>query len=273
MSLPQTRPKNQRYIFYGMVPSDQVPVCNPHADNFFNYTWSYKLDSDIVSPFFVVRDINDSAVAPSLYAEWQMSLPKSSLKLEEVMKFKNKNKAVAMLVRGCKDTEGKIFASKLREALKVHSEELDVFGCKRSHPLAGSGAVIARQYYYVLVNAGTAQDYVTDKVLKAYWNNAVPIIRARADLTKFLPPGSYINAHLQTPEQIAAIIHYSINNPSVYRSFFKWRNYYTIHKREEFDGVCQICSLLNNRALFYSNSSAHLREWWESSSTNKIKCA
>ncbi|XP_063538172.1 alpha-(1,3)-fucosyltransferase C-like [Cydia strobilella] len=272
MSLRPSRPKNQRYIFYGMEPSDQVRVCNPYADNFFNYTWSYKLNSDIVSPFFVVRDMNDSAVAPSQYAEWTMSLPKASLKLEEVMKFKNKNKAVAMLVKGCKDNEGKIFASKLREALKVHAEELDVFGCKRSYPLAGSGAVIAREYYYVLVTAGTAQDYVTDKVLKAYWNNAVPIIRARADLTKFLPPGSYINAHLHTPEQIAAIVHYSINNPSVYRSFFKWRNFYTFHKREEFDGICQICSLLNDRALFYSNSSAHLREWWESSSTSKIKC-
>ncbi|XP_063384748.1 alpha-(1,3)-fucosyltransferase C-like [Cydia fagiglandana] len=273
MALPLSRPENQRYIFYGMEPSDEVPVCNPHADNFFNYTWSYKLDSDIVSPFFVVRDMNGSAVAPNLYAEWAMSLPKSSQKLEEVMKFKNKNKAVAMLVKNCKDNEGKFYANKLREALKVHAEELDVFGCKRDYPLAGSGAVIAREYYYVLVMAGKAHDYVTDKVLKAYWNNAVPIIRARADLTKFLPPGSYINAHFHTPEQIAAIVHYSINNPSVYRSFFKWRNFYTFHKREEFDGICEICSILNGRALFYSNSSAHLREWWESSRISRIKCA
>ncbi|KAL0879535.1 hypothetical protein ABMA27_003273 [Loxostege sticticalis] len=273
MALPRVRSPAQKYIFHSMRSSDETPICTINSDNYFNWTWTYKLSSDIVTPFIEVRDLEGNRISPRLTVRWKSNMTKLSQKDKERMN--TKKKAVAWVMNSCRTrTNRMVFVKSLRNALREHSLELDIYGCKMLPcPNDDCRKLLERDYYYSLVyESSHAEDYVTDEVLKAYHHDVVPIVKGGANYQRFLPEGSYLNAENTTVQKLAAHIDYSIRNLDVYYDYHRWRNHYTIKKFDYWQGLCQLCELLHSRASLETFSSYEkFRSWWYTD-TLKDRC-
>lgn len=180
--MPKKRSSRQKYVFYSMEASDYSPVCNVLADNYFNWTWSYKLYSDIVNPFILVKKLKGDLVAPSIAVSWITNMSRVTGK--ELEDLERKSKAVIWVINKCDSRiDRMVFVKRLKLALQKHSLELDIFGCDYIKcPYKYCEKLIKNDYYFFLsYEYSTADDFVSEDVLKAYENDAVPIVLGGAN--------------------------------------------------------------------------------------------
>ncbi|XP_038218724.1 alpha-(1,3)-fucosyltransferase C-like [Zerene cesonia] len=245
-----TRSPEQLYIFNSLDSSEVYPVCNKMFDNFFNWTWTYKLNSDVVHPFFNIYDINNKIVGPKIELNW-------TRKMDHTDKFKskmrNKTRAVAWIITKCRlKVKHEEFIKELKKELQFYNYTLDVFGpcgdkkCpKRSKK--GCHSLIEKEYFFQMVIEETfAEDYVTERLVRAMNQIAIPIVMGGSNFNRFLPPGSYINAQSFDMKKLGAIIDYLIKKPSTYEYFFDWKNHYYYMARQR-SNMCELCTKLNER--------------------------
>lgn len=179
--MPKKRASGQKYIFYSLEASDYSPVCNVLADNYFNWTWTYNLNSDIASPFISVKTLKGQSVAPSVKARWITNM--THITEKSVKQLKSKSKAVVWIMNKCQSRINRmLFVKKLKVALQKHSLDLDIFGCDHKVcPYEECDKIIQKDYYFYLsYEHSNAEDFVTEDVLMAYDNNAVPIVMGNA---------------------------------------------------------------------------------------------
>lgn len=93
-SINKRRSTNQKYIFKSLEPAQLYPICDPLFENFFNLTWSYKLNSDVPCPFINIFNSQNKWIGPSIQTNW--STIKSTNKFKD--KIKRKTKAVAWFI-------------------------------------------------------------------------------------------------------------------------------------------------------------------------------
>ncbi|XP_053616358.1 alpha-(1,3)-fucosyltransferase C-like [Plodia interpunctella] len=262
---PQKRTSRQKYVFYSTIASDTAPICAIHADNYFNWTWTFKLYSDIVAPYIEVKDFNGKVVAPNPNVLWNPLMVNTNYSDPAIIA--NKTKAVAWIInKEITRVPRKIFATELQNALKEFSLKMDIYGHRRACPKEDCMKAIEKDYYFYLAYEDSVEeDYVTEEVLKAYQHNTVPIVIGGADYTQFLPFGSYVNARFMSVEKLAAFINYAIKNPEIYLKYFRWKNFYTIGKTPAGYGICELCQMLNDDDKMNANSGyEHFRHWWYS---------
>lgn len=178
------RHRDQKFVFYGMKSANETPICLVTADSFFNWTWSYKMSSDFVTPFIEVVDLKGNFIAPKYNVDWLKNM--TELEEKQIENLQTKKKAVAWIMDTCREKKNRMmFVKALRDALKEHSLKLDVFtqGCgKQDCPNDDCLKLVKKEYYYYLAyERSHAEDYVTEEVLKAYDHYAVPIVRGGAD--------------------------------------------------------------------------------------------
>nr|XP_049697662.1 alpha-(1,3)-fucosyltransferase C [Helicoverpa armigera] len=187
--LPKRRSERQKYVFYGMKPSEDNPICNEHVDNFFNWTWTYKFSSDIFNPFIEVRDLRGKVVAPRGNVIWAdttkpdpITVTRSSMK-----HVTNKTKAIAWILDDCEMKLNKMYlVPRLKRALKEFNLTLDMYGCGYMEcPEGDCLKTIQRDYYFYLAYEGSiSEDYVSTEVLKGYHYDAVPVVFGGAKYDK-----------------------------------------------------------------------------------------
>lgn len=188
---PKKRKNSQKYVFYNNLPSEENVICNVHADGFFNWTWTYKLYSDILSPFIEVRDKKyNHYVAPNRIVTWTREENPKPFTAEQLKPFKDKKKAVAWYADRCHTRNNRMEAVlDLQEHLHEHKMDLDIFGkCGMPCPNKTFESCIElfkKNYYFVLAyEESFSEDYVTKEVLNAYKSFAVPIVWGKNDYRK-----------------------------------------------------------------------------------------
>lgn len=194
LKLPKLRAGRQKYIFHSMEPSERTSVCRKDIDGFFNWTWTYKLYSDVLSPFFLVKDVKGEVVAPRHKVTWaNKEFMEKNPFLEYSYSYlqKNAKAAVATIVGNCNDKDGRIYSKKMRAALRKYELNIDVIQCGKGCANDTEGCdsitnlIIQNSYYFLLIQEKMlVEDYLTDKVLKAYANGLIPIIKSGAKLHK-----------------------------------------------------------------------------------------
>ncbi|KAJ2937861.1 hypothetical protein O0L34_g18682 [Tuta absoluta] len=122
-------------------------------------------------------------------------------------------------------------------------------------------------YFYLSFENSFCDDYVTEKLLNAVQNYAVPIVYGGANYSRFLPEHAYLNAREFEPEEMANIMYKLMNNFDEYVEYFRWNNHYSYHKMPESvhtDEYCNMCALLNNESKMKQISVYNnLKEWWD----------
>ncbi|XP_050682732.1 alpha-(1,3)-fucosyltransferase C-like [Leptidea sinapis] len=167
----------QRYIFTASESAANYPVCSPYFEDYYNSTWTYKLDSTI---------------------RW---------------------------IEDCLDLLRKDY------------------------------------FFYLAFENSLAEDYVTEKILYPLMHYTVPIVYGGADYSRFLPPGSYIDAGKLSADEVASLILKAINYRHEYEDYFRWHNHYEYKEFPAEADVCSLCKLLNTHE---DNTSIvnNFRKWW-----------
>ncbi|XP_063366410.1 alpha-(1,3)-fucosyltransferase C-like [Cydia amplana] len=266
--LPQQRSPHQKYVFFNVESSTYQPVCNPWWDNFFNWTSTYKLNSDVMYSYIYIRDMNGVHVGPRIDMDWVKDMKEIGDVLKN--KLKRKRKAAAWFVSHCiTRSKREKYVKSLQKALEPYGLAVDIYGhcgtlvC-RGYDKNKCWAMVSSDYYFYLsFENAFAEDYVTEKLLTALNNDAVPIVLGGSNYTKFLPPGSYIDARHPEPESLARVMADIIANTSQYHEFFRWRNHYKYSESEQKEDVCNLCSALNDENMVTTESTyPHFRSWW-----------
>lgn len=193
LPMPSKRINEQKYVFVSTEPAARYPITN-YYNNFFNWTWTYKLHSDIVIANVAIKDENEVLIGPKKDMRWTPIERMKPLSDEIKNKIKRKSKAVAWFVQNCDVIEPqKAFILDLRSQLAKHKLNVYILGecgkddeyfvpCsnRQCHTLIQS-----TYYFHLSFETSMSEDYVTDQLLVALNNYAVPIVFGGANYTRY----------------------------------------------------------------------------------------
>ncbi|XP_053611797.1 alpha-(1,3)-fucosyltransferase C-like [Plodia interpunctella] len=273
--LPQERSPSQKYIFAMTEPAPMFMSCNPLLEDLFNWTWTYKLSSDIRFSYILIYDLNGREVGPKINMNWPMEMKPIQ---DETTKsiLDGKSKAAAWVVSRCTtNSRREMFVKKLRPELSKLNLSLDVYGRCGDMGRVDDGRckeLLKRDYYFYLsFENSLAWDYVSEKLLTALLNYAVPVVYGGADYTRFLPPGSYLDALNLGPMELARTMKEIIENKTRYYDFFRWRNHFVYKRGENSTEICNVCTALNKDLHTNLNIRSGFRLWWIAENDYKLK--
>jgi alpha-1,3-fucosyltransferase len=188
--LPSRRAPHQKYVFASTESSHYYRICDNKFKNYFNWTWTYKLDSDIRWGYIAIYDLNDRLIGPKIDMVWPKLDPISE---ELKVKLKNKTKGAAWFVSNCR-TLGKredLYTELQNEMLSLgYSWTIDVYGacgkysCPRSSEKECEKMVEDHYYFYFSFENSFSEDYVTEKLLTALNHYAIPIVYGTANYSR-----------------------------------------------------------------------------------------
>ncbi|KAJ0171789.1 hypothetical protein K1T71_012552 [Dendrolimus kikuchii] len=273
IELPKIRTKRQLYVFASLESSGYYPVEDDRYNDFFNLTWSYRLNSDKYTAYMSIRNIEGEIIGPREIMHWEDVNNMEPISESIKIRLRDKKIAAAWFVSNCR-TPGKreSFAEMLRKELDSFGLSIDVYGwcgnlkCPRER-IDECLQLIERDYYFYLAFENSfSEDYVTEKLLYALQNYAVPVVFGGANYTRFMPDGIYLDAVKLGPKALAKEMAYLINMKEKYYDYFKWHNYYSYHEVEEVaetDPFCGLCSLVNEQNLEETKILHDFRKWWD----------
>lgn len=191
MDIPHIRSENQKYVLAAYEPSGliQIPA---KFNKFFNLTWTYKLDSDVVFPYIVIKNERNERIGPKLDMHW-MDIKEMNETSEYVKnKLHKKRIAAAWFATNCHAPNARLTVVRnLQKELANYGQRVDVYG------ECGDGvlycpfqseecdALIESTYYFYLAFENSfCEDYVSEKILTALEHYAVPIVFGGANYTR-----------------------------------------------------------------------------------------
>ena len=198
----------------------------------FNWTMTYRLDSDIFLPYFYFHPLKSE----------QSALP-------EINYAERKDRFMSWRVSNC---GSKIRNDMLKKLLEV--VPIDIYGRCQSH-FGQSGNTcpalteicsrkMRRYKFYIAFENSNCYHYVTEK----YWANAlmhdiVPIIMGGAVLKeKLVIPRTYINIlDFKNATSLAEYLKYLDKNDTAYNEYFWYKKHYNIFRPLH---ICQLCRKL-----------------------------
>lgn len=188
--VPQRRARKQQYIFFSMESAEKFPITDAFKD-FFNLTWTYRVDSDVIFPFIEIRDMDGNVVGPKEHVEWLNYNFMKYVKPNVKTKLQNKNIAAALIASNCVTNNKRMeFVHKLNYELKKYGHSVDIFGlcgrrnCSRKK-VDKCFNIIQRDYYFYLAFESTFdKDFVTTKIMYAWKYLTIPVVYGGADYTR-----------------------------------------------------------------------------------------
>lgn len=190
--LPPRRSKYQKYVFVSTESAANYPGSKEY-NSVFNWTWTYKFDSDINFSYITVKDQWGVVIGPKEDMHWMnISEMKSTSKYIK-RKLRKKHKAVAWFVSNCDTMSDRLHLAKaLQLELQKYLQVLDIYGecgnlkCPLDGFYDGCYALIESDYYFYLAFENSfSEDYVTEKLLTALEHFAVPIVYGGANYTRY----------------------------------------------------------------------------------------
>ncbi|XP_022825614.1 alpha-(1,3)-fucosyltransferase C-like [Spodoptera litura] len=254
--LPQRRKSHQKYIFTSIESPAYYPICNEKFLNFFNWTWTYKLNSDLNYAYMSVWDKNGNVIGPKDEMHWMKV--EDMLPINDTLKqiLNGKTTAAAWFVSNCRARSRRdSIAKKLQIELQTYGMRLDIYGscgtmkCSRSSMNKCLSKLRNDYYFYLSFENSFSEDYVTEKLLHALENYAVPVVYGGANYTRFMPDGIYLSANTLTIKELAKKMVDIIQNKELYYEYFKWHNHYSyrdIGASVTTDPYCKLCEAINN---------------------------
>lgn len=189
--LPKKRAGYQKFILVSTKSSTAYPIIDRY-NNFFNWTWTYKLDSDINFAYIAIRDRHDKVtIGPKKEMYWmnENKMKKTCKNIKN--KLMNKCKAAAWIVSNC-DTvsQQESYITKLRKELHKYKHVLDIFGpcgnkkCSHNRIQNCFKLLESKYYFYLAFEDSIADDYVTNQLLTALYHYTVPVVFGGANYTR-----------------------------------------------------------------------------------------
>ncbi|KAK4006460.1 hypothetical protein OUZ56_011613 [Daphnia magna] len=281
---PMNRQPHQRFVFYHFESPENTAstlLDDPRFRyNYFNWTMTYRRDSDIF-----LRDFYGSVISKKSFENNTRELRYQYKSNAEGNKFvfnatelvndipgiklgktqwdlitliKQKSKMVTWFVGHC--------ATKIRreEYVRQLSQyvSVDVFGhCTKSCPYQCDEMLRKEYKFYLAFENSWCPDYVTEKFIRPYLYDAVPIVLGNADYSQFAPTHSYINARdFGSPKELAEYLMLLNNSDALYARYFYWKTDYYVSV-PDMHGWCELCRMSHDKNLpikVYHD----IKQWW-----------
>ena len=229
------RTVRQRFVLLTQESPDTMFFFNPTAFNgYFNWTMSYKLNSDI----------------QLLYG--RVKKKKSATSYQ--MRSTRERKTAVWMASHCQ-TSGlrESYVAELRQYIDVA-----IYGscgdltCPRNNEHWISEPVcydlLSKNYkFYLSFENSVCRDYVTEKFFNVLQYDIVPVVYGGANYTALAPPYSFIDALKFTPRRLAEYLMELDSNESMYRQYFAWKEHYIVESgvvHMSRHGFCDLCKKL-----------------------------
>lgn len=279
------RKPHQRFVFFMMEPPPNGPQFTSPIYNFFwNYTMTYRTDSDVPMPYgFIAPKVDrihggDLRAVQILQTEWPVDFNATDFiknvlpnKGADFFKAADKPKKVAWVASRCKsNSHREEFVQELKKYIEV-----DVFG-KCGTPCDVSGArpyegncstqIMGDYKFYLSLENNFARDYVTEKFFMRMNDGLVPIVLGQANYCRIAPPHSFINAlDYDSPKALADFLLRLDKNDTEYLSYFWWKDHYNVVSQDlAMRSFCDLCAKLNEDVE--PHSYPDFKEWWHTNS-------
>ncbi|XP_069985759.1 glycoprotein 3-alpha-L-fucosyltransferase A isoform X2 [Penaeus vannamei] len=231
--------------------------CPLHTQNFanknvFNWTATYRHDSDIVAP----------------YEKWVYYDPNIRQKTQEINYAANKTKQVAWFVSNCGARNNRLqYAKELGRYIGV-----DIYGacgvkrCPRSNS-AKCFEMLNKDYkFYLAFENSNCRDYITEKFfVNGLSHHILPIVMGAHpdDYARQAPEKSFIHVDdFESPKELADFLHILDQNDDLYNEYFRWKG------TGEFINtyfMCRLCSMLHDEGHQQHYEDVNL--WWRGAGT------
>ncbi|CAH2087268.1 unnamed protein product [Euphydryas editha] len=268
IKMPSVRSPKQVYVFAAQESSANYPLCDEYLDGFFNLTWTYRIDSDLYLGYFTILDLAGNVVGPAIDMKWPDVLEPTCDELK--IKLRSKSKLAAWFVSHCStlsDREGLV--EEVQEELRIYGLSVDIYGtcgtltCPTKEPELCYEMIERDYYFYFALENSFAEDYVTEKLLTALNNFAVPVVYGGANYSRFLPPGSYLDGRELGAKELVNQMIDAVNNMTKYYDFFRWTNHYVYENRIQANEICKFCEIMNDeRKISDMSVRDDFRRWW-----------
>lgn len=196
IKLPEERSEEQSYIFVSDEPPTLYGITSDY-DDIFNFTWTYKLNSDATLRNFVIKTKKDNEVIGPVKelegidgcVHW-IDVVSDAKPLSDVIKIKlqNKSKAAAWFASDCyTSSKREEYVKNLNNALKSYNQTIDIYGkcgnltCPNDSLKECVALLQSDYYFYLAFESSMSEDYVTEELLIPLKNFAVPIVYGGAN--------------------------------------------------------------------------------------------
>ncbi|XP_055345807.1 alpha-(1,3)-fucosyltransferase C-like [Paramacrobiotus metropolitanus] len=259
--LPPHRTPEQLYVFFLMEspPHTLLDLKKPALRDFFNLTWTYRLDSDIFSALY--------------FDNWAVQSWVDRSKANEFLQ-KKLNRSVFFSSNCHTPNHREDYVTELEKHFPV-----DVFGkCGKASCQKGDKQceqkIIAKYKFYLAFENSNCLDYVTEKPMRALNFGTVPIVMGGANYSAMFPKNSLIDSgDFKRPAKLAEYLRNLTGDFEQYQRLFEWRFNSAVTKvpnnfinPADVD-MCKLCELLHNRTLI-RQTPLDLSDWW----SKKAQC-
>jgi alpha-1,3-fucosyltransferase len=292
--LPPLRLSNQRYVFWSMESAAWRTFSVAPMAEFFNWTMTYRWDSDVIAPYGYIRPIGNVPLHPN---EAQMKFYLYNNRKSSRNYAKGKTKMAVWFASNCWTVESS--RNELVKELQKYIA-IDVYGncgnltCPKKQDDSYESSeecreLAASEYkFYLSLENSLCRDYVTEKytikIRNNFYNSSfwyflrffammhhpiIPVVYGlHDDHEKLSPPHSFINvAKFENTKELANYLILLNNNDTLYNEYFWWKPYFKVHDSENDrkKSMCRLCAALQNDILprkIYHN----LTDWWDTQS-------
>lgn len=253
VTMPTRKNTNQIWFYFNLEsPTFSKPTTSGQLNGLFNWTASYRTDSDVFTPYGSFRPIECNEVND----------------LSKTPYITKKTKLVAWVVSRCDAPSGRTeIAHKLSQYIPI-----DIFGkcgnltCSKGRELRLSNeckATLQSYKFYLAFENSNCEDYITEK----YWehgleNGLVPIVLGGAQYDKLAVPGSYINVrNFKTVKDLAEYIKYLDGNTTAYNEYFAWKRSYKLETPYLYG--CRLCEALHSAKAKIPKVYKNFNAFWK----------
>ncbi|TRY79221.1 hypothetical protein TCAL_12521, partial [Tigriopus californicus] len=238
------RAPHQKFVMFYLETPFSLPsnFWDAKLKKFFNWTMTYRTDSDVFSPYGSVRPKQEILDPEALQRHFDPDKLPANLRMAA-----ERPGLVLWFVSNC-------HSNSLRETYVLELQkfiQVDIFGsCGRPGCQRGSDCdkdAFRKYKFYLSFENALCSDYVTEKLFSALSKDIVPIVLGGADYAEIVPPHSVINAkEFPNPQDLADYLLELDDNPDKYLEYFWWKDSYLVSQFNNWKtGFCNLCKKLN----------------------------
>lgn len=268
---PKSRLQHQRYVYFSMESPLNRPA-NAKFDGFFNWTMTYRADSDILTPYFEFYDADGRRASFLDDPPWknQTNALQSS---RNTSIYQSKKKPIAWFASNCHSKNNRQeLVKNLQKILSV-----DVYGgcgpfkCPRNDERVCYDMLREDYFFYLSFENSNCRDYITEKLTNAMLNDVIPVVYGGADFPRILPPDSYIDASKLSVGDLADKLKFTMLNATEYLSYFWWKDFYRLTSRTDPQNqpFCKLCEMLHDPDA-PPKQYTDFKTWWNGDSSAKV---
>lgn len=189
--VPKERNSHQKYVYANIESAQNYPVHTKIFDGFFNWTWTYKLSSDAVWSYFVVKDANNNVVGPHENMQWISVDNMEPIDEQLANSLRSKKQAAVWFSSNCLTASRREdYIRSLQRHLKSYNMDIDIYGecgpsqCPKQLMQHCLNMIRRDYFFYLAFENSFSDDYVTEKFVYALKYDTVPVVYGGANYSR-----------------------------------------------------------------------------------------